>query len=156
MGQNHRKKLWDEAVKEDMKKRGLRINDAQDKKKWRRCCRRVVDPPLTKKTLPSRQNGEEWVKITSNTKNNNSTFNSLILFTQYFAYLIPACLHVQGVKQSICFLYSLIDAYACAPTHDHTTNTPFNSTRSVDQTLLLLITYHQTFQCLHFRGFASG
>jgi len=31
-------------VKEDMKKRGLCINDVQDRNKWRRCCRRVVDP----------------------------------------------------------------------------------------------------------------
>jgi len=38
------KKSWDEVVKKDMKKRGLCINDAQDRNKWRRCCRRVVDP----------------------------------------------------------------------------------------------------------------
>jgi len=31
-------------VKEDMKKRGLCINDAQDINKWKQCCRRVVDP----------------------------------------------------------------------------------------------------------------
>jgi len=31
-------------VKEDMKKKDLCINDAQDRNKWRRCCRRVVDP----------------------------------------------------------------------------------------------------------------
>jgi len=37
------KKSWDEVVKEDMN-RGLCINDAQDRDKWRRCCRRVVDP----------------------------------------------------------------------------------------------------------------
>jgi len=37
------KKSWDEVVK-DMKKRGLCINDAQDRSKWRRCCRRVVEP----------------------------------------------------------------------------------------------------------------
>jgi len=36
------KKSWDEVVKEDMKKRGLCINDAQDRNKWRRCCRKVV------------------------------------------------------------------------------------------------------------------
>jgi len=34
---------WAEVVKGDMKKRGLCINDAQDRNKWRRCCRRVVD-----------------------------------------------------------------------------------------------------------------
>jgi len=38
------KKSWDEVVKEDMKKRGLYINDALERNKWRRCCRRVVDP----------------------------------------------------------------------------------------------------------------
>jgi len=38
------KKICNEMVKEDMKKRSLRINDAQDKNKCRRCCRRVVDP----------------------------------------------------------------------------------------------------------------
>jgi len=38
------KKSWDEVVKEEMKKRGLCINDVQDRNKWRRCCRRVVDP----------------------------------------------------------------------------------------------------------------
>jgi len=37
------KKSWDEVVKEDMKKKGLYIHDAQDRNKWRRCCRRVVD-----------------------------------------------------------------------------------------------------------------
>jgi len=40
------KKSWDEVMKEDIKKRSLRINDAQDRDKWRRCCRRVVDPGL--------------------------------------------------------------------------------------------------------------
>jgi len=29
------KKSWDEVVKEDMKKRDLCINDAQDRNKWR-------------------------------------------------------------------------------------------------------------------------
>ena len=38
------KKTWDEVVKEDMMKRGLSINDAQDRNKWRRCCKRVVNP----------------------------------------------------------------------------------------------------------------
>jgi len=38
-----RKKSWDEVVKKGMK-RGLNINDAQDCNKWRRCCRRVVEP----------------------------------------------------------------------------------------------------------------
>jgi len=38
------KKSWNEVVKEDMKKRFLYINDVQDRNKWRRCCRRVVDP----------------------------------------------------------------------------------------------------------------
>jgi len=38
------KKSLDEMVKDDMKKRGLCINDAQDRNKWKRCCRRVVDP----------------------------------------------------------------------------------------------------------------
>jgi len=38
------KKSWDEVVKEDIKKRGLCINDAQDRNKWRRCRRRMVDP----------------------------------------------------------------------------------------------------------------
>jgi len=53
---------WDEGVKKDTKKRSLCISDAQDRNKWRRCCRKVVDPALTgKKTLPSRQNGEEEV-----------------------------------------------------------------------------------------------
>jgi len=37
------KKSWDEVVKEDMNKRSLCINDAQDGNNWRRCCRRVVD-----------------------------------------------------------------------------------------------------------------
>jgi len=32
-------KIWDELVKEDMKRRGLCINDAQGRKKWRRCCK---------------------------------------------------------------------------------------------------------------------
>jgi len=30
-------KSWDEVMKEDMK-RGLRINDDQDRNKWGRCC----------------------------------------------------------------------------------------------------------------------
>jgi len=34
------KKSWGEVVKEDMKKRGLYVNDAQDKNKWRRFCRK--------------------------------------------------------------------------------------------------------------------
>jgi len=38
------KKSLDVVVKEDMRKRGLYINDAQDRNKWRRCCRRIVDP----------------------------------------------------------------------------------------------------------------
>jgi len=38
------RKSWDEVLKEDMKKRGLYINDDQDRNKWRRYCRRVVDP----------------------------------------------------------------------------------------------------------------
>jgi len=38
------KKSWDEVVKEDIKKRGLCINDAQDRNKRRRCCRRVSAP----------------------------------------------------------------------------------------------------------------
>jgi len=38
------KKSWDEVVKEGMKKRSLCSNDIQDRNKWRRCCRRVVDP----------------------------------------------------------------------------------------------------------------
>jgi len=33
------KKSWDEVMKEDMKKRGLCINDAYNRKKWRQCCR---------------------------------------------------------------------------------------------------------------------
>jgi len=37
-------KSWNEVMKEDMKKRGLCINDAQDRNKWRRCYRRVVGP----------------------------------------------------------------------------------------------------------------
>jgi len=37
------KKSWDKALKEDMK-RGLNFNDGQNIKKWRRSCRRVVDP----------------------------------------------------------------------------------------------------------------
>jgi len=32
------------VVKENMKKRGLCINDAKDINKWRQCCRKVVDP----------------------------------------------------------------------------------------------------------------
>jgi len=40
------KKFWDEVVKEDIKKRSLRINDVQDRNKWRRCCRREDDPGL--------------------------------------------------------------------------------------------------------------
>lgn len=35
---------WEEVVKKDMKIRGLSINDAQDRNKWRRRCRQVVDP----------------------------------------------------------------------------------------------------------------
>ena len=35
---------WDEVVKKDMKMRSLSINDAQDRNKWRRRCRKVVDP----------------------------------------------------------------------------------------------------------------
>jgi len=45
-GHKKRRKLkisWDEMVKEDLK-RGLCINDAQDRNKWRRCCRRVDEP----------------------------------------------------------------------------------------------------------------
>jgi len=38
------KKSRDEVVKEDMKKRGLCINTAQDRNKWRWWCKRVVDP----------------------------------------------------------------------------------------------------------------
>jgi len=38
------KKSWDEVVKEDIKKRVLCINDAQDRNKWRRCFRTTVDP----------------------------------------------------------------------------------------------------------------
>jgi len=38
------KKSWDEVVIKDMKKRGLCLNDAKDRNKWRRCCRRVIDP----------------------------------------------------------------------------------------------------------------
>jgi len=38
------KKSWDEVVKEDMKKRGLCVNNVQDRNKCRQCCRRVVDP----------------------------------------------------------------------------------------------------------------
>jgi len=38
------KKSWDDVVKEDIKKRGLCINDTQDRNKRRRCCKRVVDP----------------------------------------------------------------------------------------------------------------
>jgi len=34
---------WDEVVKKDMKNRGLYINDAQNKDKWRPCYKRVVD-----------------------------------------------------------------------------------------------------------------
>jgi len=37
------KKLWDGVVKEDMNKWVLCINDAQDRNKWRRSCRRVVN-----------------------------------------------------------------------------------------------------------------
>jgi len=43
MKRGRQKKSSDEVVKEDMKKRGLCINDAQDRNKWRRYCRRVVD-----------------------------------------------------------------------------------------------------------------
>jgi len=38
------KKTWDEVVKEDIIKRGLSINDAEDRNKWRTRCERVVDP----------------------------------------------------------------------------------------------------------------
>jgi len=42
MNRERPNKSWDEMVKED-KERGLSINDAQDRNKWRRYCRRVVD-----------------------------------------------------------------------------------------------------------------
>jgi len=38
------KKSWHEVVKEDMKKRGLCMHDANDRNKRIRCCRRVADP----------------------------------------------------------------------------------------------------------------
>jgi len=39
------KKSWDEVgEKEYEEERLVCINDAQDGDKWRRCCRRVVDP----------------------------------------------------------------------------------------------------------------
>jgi len=34
----------DEVMKEDMRKRGLCINNTQDRNNWKQCCRRVVDP----------------------------------------------------------------------------------------------------------------
>ena len=38
------KKTWDEIVKEDMRRRNLRIEDAKDRVKWKRCCKQLVDP----------------------------------------------------------------------------------------------------------------
>jgi len=59
MEKGRSKKSWDEVLKEDMKKRGLNINDAQDRKKWR-MLQKSGRPRLTeKKTLLLRQNGEE-------------------------------------------------------------------------------------------------
>jgi len=46
-------------MKEDMKKRGLYINDAQDRDKWRRCCKSGRLRLTGKKILSSRKNEEE-------------------------------------------------------------------------------------------------
>jgi hypothetical protein len=38
------KKTWNETVKEDLKKKGLRVeDDTQDRTTWRQCCRQLVD-----------------------------------------------------------------------------------------------------------------
>ncbi|XP_076799906.1 uncharacterized protein LOC143445001 [Clavelina lepadiformis] len=38
------KKTREETVKDDMRRRGLKIEDAIDRGKWRRRCRQLVDP----------------------------------------------------------------------------------------------------------------
>jgi len=56
-------KIWDEVVKEDMKKRGMCINDAKDRQ-VEMMLQKSVRPRLNRKnTLPSRQNGEEVLFI---------------------------------------------------------------------------------------------
>jgi len=52
------KKSWDEVVK-----RGLCINDAQDKDKWRQCCRRVVDPAIKEERSRRRRYLHAVVKL---------------------------------------------------------------------------------------------
>ena len=38
------KKIWEETVKDDMRKRNLTIKGVDDRVKWRGCCRQLVDP----------------------------------------------------------------------------------------------------------------
>jgi len=59
-----RKKSWDEMVNEDTKKRGLCINDAQDRDKWRDAAAEEWSTPVNweEYILPSRQSGEEEEK----------------------------------------------------------------------------------------------
>jgi len=53
------KKSWDEVVKEDMKKRGLCINDAQYKNKWQAMLQKSGQPRLTGKKRSCRQGKTE-------------------------------------------------------------------------------------------------
>ncbi|XP_076810260.1 uncharacterized protein LOC143452992 [Clavelina lepadiformis] len=41
------KKTWEETVKDDMRRRGLKIEDSIDRGKWRRRCRQLVDPDVS-------------------------------------------------------------------------------------------------------------
>ena len=38
------KKTWEEKVKDDMRRKSLKIEDAIDRGKWRRRCSQLVDP----------------------------------------------------------------------------------------------------------------
>ena len=38
------KKSWEDTLKDDMKRRDLRTDDAQDRGRWRRRCKQPVDP----------------------------------------------------------------------------------------------------------------
>jgi len=74
------KKSWDEVVKEDIKKRGLCVNNAQDRNKWVRCCWRMVNPSSVNREEDSANKAERRRRIfvlqhlRSATTGSNSSF----------------------------------------------------------------------------------
>ena len=45
------KKIWEEMVKHDMRKRNLSVKDINDGEKWRRCCRQLDDSNISDEIL---------------------------------------------------------------------------------------------------------